>query len=230
MQSTDREEFNALLRKFMGGYDAFPNPDKIEAYWTGLQKMTLSQLSRIIDHALSEEGPDKLPNVHGVWDLHRDMRRTGSNGIAPVHEAPPGEKPVATLQEQLCAYAMDKLRLSPSEICAPWEYRYREWWVDGKRNSTLTAVLIMRDNFVVSSITVAEMFADIEGHAKVMSMFKRIGSPRPPRETERKAGLTPVGALVAAQASAGVILLEDPVVSPAEEEAAENFFDEPITW
>jgi len=223
MQNTDREEFNALLRKFMGGYDAFPNPDKIEAYWTGLQKMTLPQLSRIIDHALSEEGPDKLPNVHGVWDLHREMRRSGSNGIAPVHDAPPGEKPVATLQEQLCAYAMDHLHLTPHEIAAPWEYTFSEWWVERQRNSALTGVRITRETQVVSTLTVAQMYADTEGHARVMAMFKRVAS--------RSNGLAKTGVLIAPDVPSLELSgsIED-AVSPAEEKVAANFFDEPVTW
>ena len=236
MQVTDRDEFNALLRKFMGGYDAFPNPDKIEAYWTGLQKMTMPQLSRIIDHALSEEGPDKLPNVHGVWDLHRDMRRTGANGVAPVHDTPPGEKPIATLQEQLCAYAMDILRLSPREIAWPWEYEHREWWVDGKRNSSLSAVLISRDNLTTTRVTVAQMHGDAEGHARVMSMFRRItqrggikhDAQLVAAQAERKP-MTAV-ALLIAEAAPTRVVMEDPIVSEPERRAAESFFDEPVTW
>jgi hypothetical protein len=213
VQSTDREEFNSQMRKFFGGYDVFPSPDKIEAYWIGLQKLTLVQLGRVMERALSEDGPDKMPNVPQVWNLHRDIRRVGPNAVQDP--APPG-KPLASLQEQLCAYAMDLHPLSPREIAAPWEYDFREWWVDKQRNSSLTAVMITRDDYSILRVTVAEMFADTERHARVMAMFKRIGE----RGGQR------AKTLLVSQTVAGPILMADPEVSEGERVAAEEYFDD----
>jgi len=124
MQNTDREEFNAQMRKLCGGLDVFPSADKVEAYWTGLEKMSLPQFVRIVNFALSEEGPEKMPNVPQVWAMYRDMRRSGPNA---VQDAPPGDKPVGTIAEQLCTYAVMRHRFSAAERSRTWEYRYREW-------------------------------------------------------------------------------------------------------
>jgi hypothetical protein len=219
MQSTDREEFNAHLRKLCGGYDVFPSPDKLDGFWTGLQKLSLVQLSRVVDYALSEDGPDKFPNVHAMWDLWHELRRGGSSA---QNDPAPADKPVATLAETLCAYATLKLALSPVERARPWEYRYREWWVDGKRQSELNAVHIERSKGGVTRITVADMLGDVEGHKKALLSFER-GAKHAPKLV--------LGALVAPDARPALELSDlDDAVSAPEKQAAANFFDEPVTW
>jgi hypothetical protein len=242
VQSNDRDEFNSQMRKFFGAYGDFPSPDRIEAYWIGLQKLTLVQLGRVMERALSEDGPEKMPNVPQVWNLHRELRRVGPNA---VQDAPPGEKPIASLQEQLCAYAMDRLHLTPREIAAPWEYDFREWWVDKQRNSALSAVCITRDDFTVTRVTVAEMFADTERHARVMAMFKRIatrGGINEQTGLAKKIAAQKTGLLVAPNVPPLEVSgsIEDAQfrpkdgifweASPAETEAAANFFDDADVW
>lgn len=99
-------------------------------------------------------------------------------------------KSVATLQEQLCEYAMLKLRQQFEVDAAgknlktlfqysrPWTYVYREWW-DATRPkgfekcAECMGVVIDWDNGTRSGFSVANMLADTEVHRVVMSSFRR---------------------------------------------------------
>jgi hypothetical protein len=74
MLSTDREEFVTLLRTLCAGFNVPATPEREDAYWRGLSKMSLLQFARVIDYALSEQGPDKLPIPKSLWRLHRDAK------------------------------------------------------------------------------------------------------------------------------------------------------------
>lgn len=87
MISTDKPEFETQLTMLCQGY-GFWLGDRLEAYWKGLQKMTLVQFARCVEYALSEEGPEKIPNTHGVWKIHRELRQWPT---APTPEPPPPE-------------------------------------------------------------------------------------------------------------------------------------------
>jgi hypothetical protein len=76
MLSTDREEFVALLEKLCAGYNLPCGKKREEAYWSGMARMSLLQFARVVDRALSEEGPEKFPGVHELWDLHKQQTRT----------------------------------------------------------------------------------------------------------------------------------------------------------
>jgi hypothetical protein len=75
--STDKPEFEAQLTLLCQGY-GFWLGDRLEAYWKGLTKMHLSSFARCVDLALSEEGPEKIPNVHGIWKIHRELRASAT--------------------------------------------------------------------------------------------------------------------------------------------------------
>lgn len=87
MYSTDREQFDVQLSLLCQGY-GFWVGDRSEAYWKGLSKMSLPSFARCVEFALSEDGPEKIPNVHGVWKIHRGLRASGPNqeGTAPQKE------------------------------------------------------------------------------------------------------------------------------------------------
>jgi hypothetical protein len=76
MLSTDREEFLALLGKLCAGYDRPCTKAREEAYWSGLGKMSLLQFARAVDVALGEEGPEKFPTPHTLWELHKQAHAT----------------------------------------------------------------------------------------------------------------------------------------------------------
>lgn len=73
MLSTDREDFDVQLSLLCQGY-GFWVGDRSNAYWKGLSKMQLSQFARCVEFALSEDGPEKIPNVHGIWKIYRSLR------------------------------------------------------------------------------------------------------------------------------------------------------------
>lgn len=87
MYSTDREQFDVQLSLLCQGY-GFWVGERSEAYWKGLSKMSLSSFARCVEFALSENGPEKIPNVHGVWKIHREQRASGAPQ-PPVRPAEP---------------------------------------------------------------------------------------------------------------------------------------------
>jgi hypothetical protein len=78
MLSTDRAEFESQLAKLCAGLNVPATSDRIEAYWTGLSKMSLLQFVRCIDHALSEDGPEKFPTVPGMWKILRASKQNAT--------------------------------------------------------------------------------------------------------------------------------------------------------
>lgn len=77
MFSGDRAEFDKQLATMMGGFPGyFLTDERRESYWRGLQKMPMAAFVRLIDFILSEDGPEKIPSVHALWELHRKNRVT----------------------------------------------------------------------------------------------------------------------------------------------------------
>ena len=100
MQSTDRDEFESLLKKLCAGFDV-PLGDRFEAYWTGLAKMSLIEFSRCIDYALGEEyaqahaDPKRrapMPTTGQIWLIRRQLKRAGQSFLLPPKPKPDRNK------------------------------------------------------------------------------------------------------------------------------------------
>lgn len=76
MESGDRTEFDAQLAILCAGYDK-PVGDRGEAYWKGLHRMGLIEFARCVEHAVSEQGPEKFPTTHAIWDIARALKSRG---------------------------------------------------------------------------------------------------------------------------------------------------------
>jgi hypothetical protein len=74
MLSTDRTEFESQLGKLCAGFNVPTTQDRIEAYWSGLARMSLLQFVRCVEFALGEDGPEKIPTTSGMWKIHRAAR------------------------------------------------------------------------------------------------------------------------------------------------------------
>jgi hypothetical protein len=110
-------------------------------------------------------------------------------------------KPIATLQEQLCEYAMLKMHQKFSaavvendlkklwQYSRPWTYVYREWW-DATRPkgfekcAECTGVVIDFDDGTRLGFSVAAMLADTDVHREAMSSFRRGPTPHQQRNAE----------------------------------------------
>lgn len=73
MNADDRTEFDTLVAELCAGFNV-PMGERSAAYWKGLAKMPLSGFAKIVEMALGEDGPDKIPNVRNVWDIYRKRR------------------------------------------------------------------------------------------------------------------------------------------------------------
>lgn len=74
MHSTERPQFEAELEILFGGFPTFLTPPRVEAYWRGLQHMTISTFKRCVMEALGEGGTDKLPTVNALWQISKRLR------------------------------------------------------------------------------------------------------------------------------------------------------------
>lgn len=89
MLSTEREPFDDQIRLLCAGFNIPPTSERLESYWTGLQRMNLPAFVRIVEHALGPSGPEKFPTVSSVWGLHRDLRaRARPSSTAPSPSGP----------------------------------------------------------------------------------------------------------------------------------------------
>lgn len=90
MHSSDRPDFEARIGELFAGFpgSGIQTRERTEAYWKGLQKLGLVELGRLIDYALGEHGPDRLPSVPQLWRMRADMRRAPREGL-------PSKKPLS---------------------------------------------------------------------------------------------------------------------------------------
>jgi hypothetical protein len=73
MLSTERPEFVKLLGALLAGFNAPITDERIEGYWRGLMKLNLIAFERVVEYALGEHGPEKLPTAPGCWNIHREL-------------------------------------------------------------------------------------------------------------------------------------------------------------
>jgi hypothetical protein len=195
MLSTDRADFEDHVKALCAGYNV-PLGDRIEAYWKGMQKMSLAEFARCVEHALGEEGPEKIPTTGQLWKIRKALKAYPVTGKANIDTS------LGTIQEQLCEYAAMKLHVDKQEFdegmrgikpplknlweySRPWTYVYREWRdpalvrkdtnPEGK-GAECVGIIIDLDNNNRIGWTVATMLAD-PLYPKVLAHFKP--GPRP---------------------------------------------------
>jgi hypothetical protein len=84
MRSTERPEFTALLGALCAGFNQPVTPERIEGYWRGLSNMQLPAFERVVDYALGETGPDKLPTAPQLWRLYRELTAAARKEATPA--------------------------------------------------------------------------------------------------------------------------------------------------
>lgn len=90
MLSTERPEFEVQISALCAAYNVPATRERLEGYWIGLQKMNLAGVTRVVEHALGAEGPEKIPTTSALWTIHRALRAK-SRPAAPAEEsAAPG--------------------------------------------------------------------------------------------------------------------------------------------
>jgi len=73
MQVSDREQFEAHFTRLYGGYNMPVSKARMDAYFSGLAKMPLSQFAKCVDHCLGEGGPEKVPSVPAMWGIRKKL-------------------------------------------------------------------------------------------------------------------------------------------------------------
>lgn len=74
MLSTEREGFEHQLGVLCAGFNVAVTTERIDAYWRGLAKMGLAAFERVVEFALGETGPEKIPIPRQCWLVHRRLR------------------------------------------------------------------------------------------------------------------------------------------------------------
>lgn len=76
MVVSDRANFDQRMMVLCAGFPPMiATSERIEAYWTGLQKMPFPQFVRCVEFTLSEDGPEKIPTPKQLWQLYRKLRQ-----------------------------------------------------------------------------------------------------------------------------------------------------------
>jgi hypothetical protein len=86
MQLQDREEFRAQLEKLCAAFNVPCTEAREEAYFRAFSRLSLIAFARLVDAALDENGPQKLPTVHDLWELYKHTKGAKS-------QAPPADDP-----------------------------------------------------------------------------------------------------------------------------------------
>lgn len=85
MDNYERVDFDKQLTTMLSGFPGyFITPERLEAYWRGLQKMQMSSLIRVVDFVLSEDGPEKIPGVSALWTIYRKLKTVRADNREPV--------------------------------------------------------------------------------------------------------------------------------------------------
>lgn len=74
MNSTERKQFEDELAVLFGGFPQFLTPPRIEAYWRGLQQMSLPIFIRCVNEFLGPKAEGKLPTPNMIWQMSRKLR------------------------------------------------------------------------------------------------------------------------------------------------------------
>lgn len=172
MFSGDRMEFEEHLAILFAGFPTLLTPPRVEAYWRGLDRMSLDVFKRCVDQMLGEHGEKTLPTPNRVWKVSRELR-----------VKPPAPNPQASLQ----------LR-NYDDFHRFGQRRLFEFLIDnGAASNPSLAKLIERKNKLVGSFRVAYAGNsesaeddDIAEYREIFrSEFRKLFEPRTYEETER---------------------------------------------
>ncbi len=90
MNSTERPVFEDRCKVLLAGFNTMVTPERLEAYWTGLNRMPLGTFERCLSHVLGPEAPDRLPTPGQLWRVSKELRaKPDARSTAPVQ--PQGE-------------------------------------------------------------------------------------------------------------------------------------------
>lgn len=87
MIETDRDGFAYRMRMLCGAFNVPATPDRLDAYWSGLTHMTFAQFERVVEYAMGERGPERMPTAHVCWELSRMLAPIRAQGALPTVRA-----------------------------------------------------------------------------------------------------------------------------------------------
>lgn len=81
MNSTDQPAFNERCKVLLAGFNTMVTPERLEAYWTGLNRMPMGTFERCLSHVLGPDAPDRLPTPGGMWRVAKELRAKPSGNV-----------------------------------------------------------------------------------------------------------------------------------------------------
>lgn len=88
MLTVERPQFEDELAVLCAGFDVPATTARKEAYWRALNRMQLGTFTRLVEFALSEDGPDDLPTAPKLWQLYRELRTRWNRPAEPEQHQP----------------------------------------------------------------------------------------------------------------------------------------------
>jgi hypothetical protein len=83
------DEFDKALAQLCAGFNVPCTEERREAYGRAFRKLSPLMWDRLVDYALSEDGPDKMPTVRELWSIRRELRAQLPQAATPTQ--PPWE-------------------------------------------------------------------------------------------------------------------------------------------
>lgn len=101
MNSSEKPEFREHAKQLVVGMRHLPHEEVLEALWVGMQQMSLGHFVQLKEHCLSENGPDKLPPVPGLWKIWRTIHEKQRAAARPA--LPPPSPPHSRARKHVTA-------------------------------------------------------------------------------------------------------------------------------
>lgn len=102
MLSTEKPEFLEHAKQLVVGMRHLPHAEVLEALWVGMAKMSLGNFVQLKEFCLSEDGPEKLPPVPGLWKIWRTLHEK-QRATQKRLEAPPPAPPYSRQRRHVTA-------------------------------------------------------------------------------------------------------------------------------
>jgi hypothetical protein len=80
MQATEQTEFQGHVARLFAGFGIPATEERQAAFWTAFMGLSLLEFSRMVDHALSENGLKGEPDVPAMWALRASMKAAAADG------------------------------------------------------------------------------------------------------------------------------------------------------
>src|SRR5690606_24493969 len=113
------DEWDAALAELCAGYDRPITNERRAAYRGSLGNLSLIAWKRIVEHCLSDKGPERFPTCQQLWQIHRQLRRPARAPGATENTGPVMSRWAVAANRVLMKLAYQDIRRGPMKPMGP---------------------------------------------------------------------------------------------------------------